>query len=310
MKIDKCGFIVGAMMLTSLGFQSCQEEDIPLSDTRYPILFRSVDTRAVAGIDSLKDNGFKVYAHIQGNTGKDDNYATFNKEVLYTKNNGKGVWEYKNLEYWIPNAKYWFKAFYPKDYAFIINNKTTDQNYTISDYQVTSQVDLMVASAQRKVDSNASSLTEGSVVNLSFNHLLACVEVKIKSAISGVTINSVVINDVSNFGNYNSETGVWTATNQASITKQSGVSLELNKDAVDVTNGGILVIPYMTGKETITIVANNKRYENITLPLNTSWQAGHKYTYTAEIKQNDIIFNEPDVATWDSDSATGSVVIK
>ena len=66
----------------------------------------------------------------------------------------------------------------------------------------------------------------------------------------------------------------------------------------------------MTGYETITIEASNKTYSNISLPENTSWKNGRKYTYVAEIKQNDIIFNEPSVKVWDSESATGSVIIQ
>ncbi|MBR5802894.1 MAG: fimbrillin family protein [Bacteroidaceae bacterium] len=302
MKIDKCGFIVGAMMLTSLGLQSCQEEDISLTETRYPILFSTVDTRAVAGIDDLKENGFKVYAHLKGNTGE---YATFEKDVTYSH---QDVWGYTGLEYWIPGVSYWFTAFYPKDGYFSIYNTSSDQAYTVSNYDITSQVDLMVAKANCSVAEDKLTPEGGrNVVNLSFNHLLACVVIEIKSAIDGVTIENITLDNVADHGKYGND-GTWSSSNTGSITCNSGVSLTKGSEYADVTKGGILVLPVDKGTVSLTIKAMDKTYSAELSP--EIWEKGKKYTYTAEIKQNDIIFNDPSADIWDSESATGSVIIK
>ena len=57
-------------------------------------------------------------------------------------------------------------------------------------------------------------------------------------------------------------------------------------------------------------ISANKKY-SVILPA-ISWEGGNKYTYTALIKQNDIVFvdNAPYVEEWDSENATGSVIIK
>ena len=80
-------------------------------------------------------------------------------------------------------------------------------------------------------------------------------------------------------------------------------------DYVDVTQGGILVIPASSNKP-LTIEASNKTY-NVKIPSGT-WEQGVKYSYTLEIKQDDISFVDgaPYVETWDSENATGSVIIK
>ena len=299
MKTKIWGCIFGAVMLAS-ALQSCQTQvEIP-DGAVYPILFGSTETRAVADLDDLKTNGFKVYAYFQGNVGGS---ASFAKDVTY--NHEQNVWGYEDLEYWIPNTNYWFKAVYPGN-AAVVDNNNNDQTLTIADYDIQSQTDVMVATATASVAENATAPTSGSVVNLQFKHLLACVEIKIKSSIN-VTINKITLNDIENFCKYSN--GWQSNGNRTDLEITSDVELTPGADAQSVT-GSILVVPIMTGYETITIEASNKTYSNISLPENTSWKNGRKYTYVAEIKQNDIIFNEPSVKVWDSESATGSVIIQ
>ena len=293
------------MLASSL--QSCQTQvEIP-DGAIYPILFGSTETRAVADLDDLKTNGFKVYAYFKGNN-EDDGSGTFEKDVRFEDS----YWKYDNLEYWIPNTTYNFKAFYPNPTdmtacTFSFTNGA-EQSYTVSNFDISKQEDFMVATDTRRVNANAE--PEGSsVVTLNFEHQLALVEIKIKSAIN-VTIKNITLNDIANY--YQCSNGVWSPENgnKTDLVYASNTELTPGADSADVTGGGILVIPSMTGSETFTIEASNKTYSNIPLPAGTEWEKGKKYTYTAEIKQNDIIFNEPKVELWDSESATGSVIIK
>lgn len=292
-------FLAAALSLVlCTGMQSCHNEKI---SSGYPILFRCADvTRAEATITDLQKNGFDVNAFFTANGSKFD----FTKSLSY--DDDSRIWGYNDIEYWLPGATYYFKALYPTN-AGTIDNSTSAQSLTISNFDVTSQTDLLVAQTGAiDVDASIGSPTGGSVVYLQFKHLLACVEIKIKSSIN-VTINKITLNDIENFCKYSN--GWQSNGNRTDLEITSDVELTPGADAQSVT-GSILVVPIMTGYETITIEASNKTYSNISLPENTSWKNGRKYTYVAEIKQNDIIFNEPSVKVWDSESATGSVIIQ
>ena len=287
-------FLAAALSLVlCTGMQSCHNEKI---SSGYPILFRCADvTRAEATIKDLQKNGFVVNAYFTANGSKFD----FTKLLSYDADSR--IWGYNDIEYWLPGATYYFKALYPTN-AGTIDNSTSAQSLTISNFDVTSQTDLLVAqSGPIAVDATLGAPTDGSVVYLQFKHLLACVEIKIKSSIN-VTINKITLKDIENFCKYSN--GWQSNGNRTDLEITSDVELTPGADAQSVT-GSILVVPIMTGYETITIEASNKTYSNISLPENTSWKNGRKYTYVAEIKQNDIIFNEPSVKVWDSESATG-----
>ena len=284
------------MLASSL--QSCQTRvEIP-DGAIYPILFGSTESRAVAGLDQIKSGGFKVYAYFEGNKGN----STFEKNVRFED----PYWKYDNIEYWIPNTNYWFKAVYPGN-AAVVDNNNNDQTLTIADYDIQSQTDVMVATATASVAENATAPTSGSVVNLTFEHLLANVVIAIKSEISGVTINNITLSNIADHGKYDGED--WNSSNTGEVTITSGVDLVQNADHVDVTNGGIMVIPGNAGG-LLTIEASNKTYKDIKIPSGTTWEKGNRYTYTAVIKHENIVFNEPTADKWDSESATGSVIIK
>ena len=309
MKTKIWGCILGAVMFAS-ALQSCQTQvEIP-DGAVYPILFGSTETRAVADLDDLKTNGFKVYAYFKGSHEGYGN-GTFEKDVRFEDS----YWKYDNLEYWIPNTTYNFKAFYPnpKDLSKInltVNNTSELQSYTATTFDISKQVDFMVATDTRSVNAKAEPDDGSTVVTLNFEHQLALVEIKIKSAIS-VTIKNITLNNIAT--GYQCIDGVWSQGddgNKTDFVYVSNTKLTPGADYADVTGGGILVIPSMTDSETFTIEASNKTYSEISLPAGTVWEKGCKYTYTMEIKQNDIIFNEPKVEIWDSESATGSVIIK
>lgn len=302
-RIWRC--IFGALVFASV-LQSCQTKVETPSGAAYPILFGSLESRATADLDDLKKDGFMVWAYFEGNLGG----TSFEKKVTY--NTSQSIWAYEPLEYWIPNTKYWFKAFYPAEpVAGELAIDCTNQNLdvTITGFDVANyQEDIMIASAERTVPEDSDVPSEGSVVTLSFNHLLANIEIKIKSAVSGITINNITIEHADNKANYSSTEG-WVSTATADIQISSGVSLTVGDDYKAVTGNGILVIPASSAGKTLVIDASNKIYR-IDFPSDIEWESGVKYVYTMDIKQSNIIFNEPSVEKWDSENATGSVIIK
>ena len=147
-------FLAAALSLVlCTGMQSC-----------HPILFRCADiTRAETTVTTLQNDpeGFDVYAYFEANGSE----FKFNKNVIYKD----GVWGYTgDIEYWLPGATYWFKAAYPKGVG-TIDNSTSAQSLTISNFDVTLQTDLLVAETEAiVVDASIGSPTGGSVVNLQF----------------------------------------------------------------------------------------------------------------------------------------------
>lgn len=308
MRIKLCGLIACAAMLAA-GVVSCQQHDDIPQGVKYPILFDSPDTRAVADLDDLKE-GFKVYAYVQGNAGS----TSFAKDVVYNADNS--VWALETPEYWLPDTDYYFKAFYPSVPSagtLKVANTDKNQDFIIEGYDITKQEDIMVASATASVDAGASAPANGSVVPLNFQHLLANVVVKVKSEIPNVTVSNVSFEGVAQSGKYekNIEKYIWTAGQTVSFGKQY-TGDPLVKDAenyVDVTSGGILVIPEtINGSQKMYITTSHKVYDFILQPI--TWESGMLYTYTLTIKQENIIFNEPTVEIWDEENATGSVIIK
>lgn len=300
--------IASFALLLAVGV-ACSTDDVPQEPLgTYPILFRCMDeTRAVATVGSMeKDtNGFAVYAFFTNNAINAS--QSFNKTVKYDDQSDK--WLYSGLEYWIPGARYYFKAVYPATIDYAVDNSTTAQPLTITDYDITNQYDILVAEAgPLTVDPVVGAPGSGSVVSLQFKHLLANVTIKAKSQIDGVVIQKIVIGSADTNSTYNGS--VWSLSgNTTSIEYSQSTPLTKGAEFVDVTNGGILVIPASANNKTLTIQAN-KIYK-LEFP-NGTWEPGKRYTYTLEIKQDDIIFvdDAPYVEEWDSENATGSVIIK
>ena len=308
MRIKLCGLVACAAMLVA-GLVSCQQEEIPQS-LQYPILFDSPDTRATATIDDLKTKGFKVYAFVDGNVGS----TSFAKKVTHSVVEGRDIWALETPEYWLPDTDYYFKAFYPVSLegvgSYSVKNTDSSQSLTISEFNITKQVDIMVATATAKVPEGAShpAGVNGSVVPLKFQHLLACVDIKIKSAISGITINKVTIGDADNLGEYSNNE--WTFESSDDIEVDSNKALTVGDDFVSVVGDGVLVIPASPSGKYLAVEASNGKIYKVDFPSTVDWEKGKKYSYTLEIKQSNIVFSEPKVDEWDSENATGSVIIK
>lgn len=300
-------FKLTLVALSLLALTACSAEHEPTVG-EYPILFGCTGTtRADVGaatIDDLKNNGFRVYAFVDG-----VNDISFTKDVYWVENDE--VWAYDKLEYWVPGCNYSFRAFYPNpedNYTLNVDTTSADLSYKINNFDITSQQDLMQASATTNVAQGDVAPVGGSVVSLQFKHLLANVTIKAKSQIDGVIIQEIVIGRADTNSTYNGS--VWNLSgNTTTLEYSQPTTLTKGAEFVDVTNGGILVIPASANNKTLTIKAN-KTYK-LEFPTGT-WEPGKRYTYTLEIKQDDIIFVDdvPYVEEWDSENATGSVIIK
>lgn len=135
-------------------------------------------TRAlIDDVDDLTGLGFVVYANrtVNGQTAQ-----VFDNELVY---NAGGVWTYDNVKYWNGGADYSFAAYAPATLPGGMTatnkvgaNQTLD--LTIPQWQVVdgSETDLIVASSQGAATEY---LNQGGVVNLTFDHLYAQLEVQV-----------------------------------------------------------------------------------------------------------------------------------
>ena len=188
--------IASFALLLGVGM-ACSNEDVPEQPQgTYPILFRCTDeTRAVATVDTMQGdaNGFDVYAFFTSTAAP--NGLSFTKNVRYLNNSWTYQHNNQDLEYWIPGATYWFKAVYPKGVASV-DNDDKDQAVTISNFDITTQKDILVATtgemAVVKNEGDIYAPTSGNTVLLDFKHLLANIVVKIKAEVN-VTINNKII---------------------------------------------------------------------------------------------------------------------
>ena len=289
---------------------SCNKDIPGGSAGKYPILFRSMEeTRAQATVETMQGDadGFNVYAFFTTPTATG---LSFTKNVKYANTAWTYVHDNQGLEYWIPGAKYWFKAVYPATITHDVDCANSDLKLTISNFDVRNQDDILVAeTGELDVDNTLGAPATGSIVNLQFKHLLANVVVKIKAEVN-VTINNVSLKYVPVKGSY--ADGSWSSYSSQGNIEKDGLNKSLSSSSNeyhDVTDGGFLVFPSSVDGVQLYIKTSDKTYE---LPLKApdSWNMGIKYTYTLTIKQNDILFDEPTVEEWDEENATGSVVIK
>lgn len=301
---------ITAALMWGFGLQSCNNEVEEVSP-RYPILFDCEgDTRAVADLDTMKrdENGFGVFAHYEFPENYGGKEFNFKKQVTY--DSSKSAWTYNGLEYWLAGATYNFVAVYP--YSIAEGTSSTDgATYSFENYNVADQLDIMVAKASAEVpeDKEFGPIPyTGSAVNLSFDHILSNIIVKVKAEVADVTVKSISLSSIWDQGNC--DNGTWTkdSENKFTFTVDKPITNELK----DITNGGLLLIPQLAKGITLTVNATiagvNKTYE-ATIP-DITWLSGTRYTYTINIKQSDITFGELDVEIWDVENATGSVIIK
>lgn len=292
---------------------------------------------------SILGNATKAKQQGEGN----DTYLVFNNHRLdYVAGTG---WSYSPTKYWIQGAKYFFTAFAPfvpttnspADEKKVLSNGTfaisgTDENpvLSITGYN-TGRVE---GSIEGNFDARNEDLLHANVtrdnttaedyspVALNFEHLLACVNFKIRNATSSDILNVTVIKiqgieymcdievthgigtaftymDIDNGKNssdyFTSDDRIGTA--EAPFLPK-GMSESESKQLFDC--GELTVLPqgvYGKGcKLTFTVDYGNSNTTNYTLDLSNietiqEWDPGKKYNYNLTITSQDIIFQVVEV---------------
>ena len=331
----KISSLFGAVLLLA-GLQACKNDLPATPEKHYPILFSCDDivTRSanVATKEDLQEYGFHVWGFYLAGTPNANNHIESGNVFSFdghVKHNNS-VYGFTDItEYWWV-ADYVFAAMYPDpvknpDNGINVTMEATPgaegmplyDELTYND--ISKQVDLLYtesAARSRNTNGTVGPVNENGVpsstsVPLTFSHMLSKINIQLKSEIA-LTVESVTLNNISKGGTISSGQ-YWTSLGEyVDYTYTCNPVVDINALTtipVPITGDGILVIPGQASGFSITIVTTEEEYTSEVIP-NPAWQNGKQYTYTATIKQKNIIFDEPEVAVWDKESATGSVIIK
>lgn len=302
-------------------------EDIPTQEEpQTAIGFNAkVNTRALADVDDVKNDGFSVWGGYEGAN-------VFSGTQVTMSGN---TWGYDDPKYWILNKEYTFFAAYPQSVNVTANNGT----YELS-VQTPATADLDILTASAYTDTNESNFSP--VVDLQFKHVLTRVNIKIGQDFEtnendNFTVTKVTLTGIKTSGTYqvtnsgNAFTSTWTLWNtttsfertfstdeQKFIRKQERQILSVWGD------DGLLLIPQEIASAAVKIRIDylfslykstnepTAGYVEAYLPASVDlWQSGKMITYSTAISNKNVItFLAPEVEPWGTLQTGGTIIIK
>jgi len=304
---------ISVAIVLSMG---CTKEQRGEENGSNAISFSCVATKAlVDNVDALRSSGVCVYGF--ETDAKSVSSTIFSKEPL-SYSAGDGKWSYTGAsKYWTPGSNYHFIGLYPKDKNYSNSgNVVTLSNYSISQYSYGSQEDLMAGCTYREFVKSSTGSFDKSDVVLPMSHYLSAVVFKVRDAASDGTIS---ISDVYLTGLYVSGsceitpnesadgyTPVWTtsgdrlASNSRIYTGDTTISgISVGDTEYDLFKEKLLVIPQSVSSDIVLRLkvtpGDGSGVTYKVLNLNsvgtiTSWQPGKKYTYIANVTDQQITF--------------------
>ncbi len=305
--------IAGCLAAFCLTFVSCTSTvDDGLQDSRAITFTPAADTRAA--VTGFKDMGdFQVWGWYGGDGTAAPNNV-FDGTVVY-KDAG---WNYTDgVRYWKAGETYNFYAVYPTD---VKANVSSEGTITVTNFDCSQTgekaVDLMTA-IREGVDADKM-IAGGGTVTLTFRHELARVTCSVKSELSSVTVQSLLLANVG----YKGTLTRTTAGNQWSELATYGTdNTPFNIKApfeLNATDGllrdnvlGDLLLPQQQLTQALFVLVY--RYDNDTadrtatlgLPAGSQWNAGEYYNYTLTLKAAEVALNVS-VKDWDEESTSVS----
>lgn len=272
------------------------------------IAFGTPQTKAAIEGNFPDGSTFAVWGW-RSNGGTDISTDVFTGETV-TSSDGSN-WSYTGVRYWVLGETYNFYAVYPAN-----NNATygcdENGNITITNFNASATgadaVDLMTAEARDIKYDNADEIRP---VGLTFNHLLAKVNIVAQSEGGTANISNVNLTGIKAKGSYDSSSDpVWTLDGNSYTFTAHNVSA--NQIATDLF-GDLLLPPQEVNGSTLSITysygGGTPETRTATLPTNTitQWEAGLSYTYTLTLTSDYITFGVPTVNEWGE--ASGGIII-
>lgn len=311
--------LLPALLLAGLAVSCTETEALPGTDASSIDFATPALTRGV--VTSANDmNAFDVWGWYEPTEGGGTTTQVFDSTTVTKESSGS--WKYDNPpRRWLLGKTYRFYAVYPSSSA---TNKGYESalydasgNLTITNFDCTTGVDLMTAILKGCVADDM--VENGTLVNFTFQHLLARVTCKVAVVNSEVTVNSLRLCGVGYQGNYSSaSTPSWSVTETCTAdgtpfatdasftltptnTSQENVLGDLLLLPQDLQNGAACFV--LAYRHNGLVASDPDRTVTIPLPAIT-WEAGSSYNYTLTI-QAGVILNVS-VKDWDEESTSVS----
>lgn len=312
-------------VLALAAMTSCSN-DYTITESKQAIAFGEVfvenSTRATDNtyLDGKDVPSFKVWGTVKGTHTGAQNVLIFNGTQVsrpggLTGYNPATAWICDNVQYWVPNAKYAFTAVVDGE----LNDDLTTINYTVS-----SQKDLLLATAAASVDGNGvvTGLTND-LVAFTFDHLLSKAYFTFQTDQAFDTdaytyeISDIQFDNAYTEGTYTiSATTPWAASTTDVLSFGDTVTLAPSTiNAVKTTSEFVKVfIPQKNVKVSFTVTikyndgingakAISVKNHSFTVFTSGASEAGHSYNFVAEFTENaQIQFTVNDVTDWADDT--------
>lgn len=313
------------MLLVITACNSSTIEELPSNEEEQTAIgfnAKVQNSRAIADLNAVKNNGFKVWG------GYDKNNVFQGDIVSYSKSEGE--WGYTDVKYWVLDKTYNFYALHPgnledylEDYppgnlaeveanpegSFVIKNFDLQGN---TSYAIDSEnrIDLLRAAVLNRESSNTQA------VNMQFTHMLTQIEVYAlkEGANNNVTINEVKIYGIPAVATYTDLTTTWTTvtpTTDIAPFRKNASDITLSTTATNVWGEALWVAPVLDNNTvvSVTYTQNGSQKTKTMEPVAYgSWDPGKKYKYTITvIDDGNILFDTPKIVPWTN--TNGSIII-
>ena len=339
------------LCLALASLAGCSKQNISPSDgldpsSGNPIAFEAEDAFTKAAVSDKTDiqndpNGFRVWSWFQGTTAG-PMFGTEGTPVTYDANTS--AWTYSPTRYWM-NGIYNFAAVYPASVSATYAATDGALALTVADFDVTDQHDLLVAFNNGTDGTGINGATPPEAVNLSFQHALSCIQLKLKldeedffnsetgQQIGRANVTIAGFNDISIEGTLSASK----TDNIAYSWEPSDPNGQLRVNHIDnpipvVLEGyeqysylgedGLLVIPQSLTNSNgqlylqVTIYPLGNADESITKEFNVplsagvpKWEPNTKYIYTGVVTQDLVIdFTVTRVNAWVTENLGGFIV--
>ena len=328
--IDSCLKVVAACVVLCLSMQSCDQGSesfvseepgqMPISMNAASVAGMKASRALIEGDAHLQRVGFVAYGKVTTIDGKNSAQVFNGQEVVY--DSLEGFWDYNPKKYWYHDVYYCFGAYAPTDLSSIsVASGDYSLEFTVPNWQVLNKgtVDLVVAT------SNGSEVyyvsENGGEVELRFNHVLSCLEVRLKKeddsgnsyTLKGLTYNNVPVSGgrttyTLDYGkNGNSQMGA-VALGSMTVCSSAQLSVGTGVQGSPAVTFSHLLVPFtLTGSDKLTMSVNyiaemesDNSFEyprEITTDL-TAMQAGKKYILTLTFTGGGEIIPKLELADW------------
>lgn len=327
----------------------CKESYEPIQHIELgKISFGDVDTR----VDSASEiDEFSVWASVSSIGSSDVSYEPIlTNERVYRNPLDTNNWKYDNEQLWISNSMFYFLAFYPYNEGFEeVRIEEDGYGYTYYILDLSSDgaayIDDMLV-ATKVVNTNDSSFNHNNPVELTFEHLLTKVNLKIRQDYKSdpdfdYYVSKITITGVRSGGMCYLLPGVdiiesyWDTTNANFITieKEFDTPFKLiDRTATEKIltldvwgeEGGLMLMPQTIASRAVKVRIDfyydvNPDDESIGelnniegfIPATDLWQSSKVINYTLDIaRQNEITFSQPTIDPWGAPQTGGTIIIK